>query len=225
MEVWALEAYGAAYTLQEMLTVKSDDVAGRTKVYEAIVRGDDTFEAGIPESFNVLVKEMRSWVSRSNSRTPLSTRRRSNCPTRPSNENDKPRAPIRARRHLLVRHGIIERTLGGMPENAVSDISCEDPGPHGISPASLFRVWRPQGDKHEPRGHEPFQSAGPGTDLRFHPDLDCEPEKILSWSYGEIKKPETINYRTFKPERDGLFCARILDLSRTTSACAASTSA
>ncbi|MGB8038826.1 MAG: DNA-directed RNA polymerase subunit beta, partial [Pseudolabrys sp.] len=56
MEVWALEAYGAAYTLQEMLTVKSDDVAGRTKVYEAIVRGDDTFEAGIPESFNVLVK-------------------------------------------------------------------------------------------------------------------------------------------------------------------------
>ncbi|MFG1480359.1 DNA-directed RNA polymerase subunit beta [Xanthobacter sp. V4C-4] len=60
MEVWALEAYGAAYTLQEMLTVKSDDVAGRTKVYEAIVRGEDTFESGIPESFNVLVKEMRS---------------------------------------------------------------------------------------------------------------------------------------------------------------------
>ena len=60
MEVWALEAYGAAYTLQEMLTVKSDDVSGRTKVYEAIVRGDNNFEAGIPESFNVLVKELRS---------------------------------------------------------------------------------------------------------------------------------------------------------------------
>ncbi|QEX17646.1 DNA-directed RNA polymerase subunit beta [Hypericibacter terrae] len=60
MEVWALEAYGAAYTLQEMLTVKSDDVSGRAKVYEAIVRGDDNFEAGIPESFNVLVKELRS---------------------------------------------------------------------------------------------------------------------------------------------------------------------
>ena len=60
MEVWALQAYGAAYTLQEMLTVKSDDVSGRTKVYEAVVRGDDTFEAGIPESFNVLVKELRS---------------------------------------------------------------------------------------------------------------------------------------------------------------------
>ncbi len=60
MEVWALEAYGAAYTLQEMLTVKSDDVAGRTKVYEAIVKGEDNFEAGIPESFNVLVKELKS---------------------------------------------------------------------------------------------------------------------------------------------------------------------
>ena len=60
MEVWALQAYGAAYTLQEMLTVKSDDVAGRTKAYESIVRADDTFEIGIPESFNVLVKELQA---------------------------------------------------------------------------------------------------------------------------------------------------------------------
>ena len=60
MEVWALEAYGAAYTLQEMLTIKSDDVSGRIKAYETIIRGDHNFESGIPESFNVLVKEMRS---------------------------------------------------------------------------------------------------------------------------------------------------------------------
>ncbi len=60
MEVWALQAYGAAYTLQEMLTVKSDDVAGRSKVYESIVRGEDNFEIGIPESFNVLTKELRA---------------------------------------------------------------------------------------------------------------------------------------------------------------------
>ena len=60
MEVWALEAYGAAYTLQEMLTVKSDDIAGRTKVYENIVEGDHVINAGMPESFNVLVKEIRS---------------------------------------------------------------------------------------------------------------------------------------------------------------------
>ena len=60
MEVWALEAYGAAYTLQEMLTVKSDDVAGRTKVYEKLVKGEHKIDAGMPESFNVLVKEIRS---------------------------------------------------------------------------------------------------------------------------------------------------------------------
>ena len=60
MEVWALEAYGAAYTLQEMLTVKSDDVSGRTKMYKNIVDGDHRMEAGMPESFNVLVKEIRS---------------------------------------------------------------------------------------------------------------------------------------------------------------------
>jgi DNA-directed RNA polymerase subunit beta len=60
MECWALQAYGAAYSLQEMLTVKSDDVAGRSKVYESIVRGDHSFESGIPESFHVMVKELRS---------------------------------------------------------------------------------------------------------------------------------------------------------------------
>ena len=72
MEVWALQAYGASYTLQEMLTVKSDDVAGRSKVYESIVRGETNFEAGVPESFNVLVKEMQSLcldVSLSNDNT------------------------------------------------------------------------------------------------------------------------------------------------------------
>lgn len=60
MEVWALEAYGASYVLQEMLTVKSDDVNGRTKVYENLVKGDHVIDAGMPESFNVLVKEIRS---------------------------------------------------------------------------------------------------------------------------------------------------------------------
>jgi DNA-directed RNA polymerase subunit beta len=60
MEVWAMEAYGAAYMLQELLTVKSDDVQGRTRIYESIVKGDNSLEAGVPESFNVLVKEMQS---------------------------------------------------------------------------------------------------------------------------------------------------------------------
>jgi len=60
MEVWALEAYGAAHTLQEMLTVKSDDVAGRTRIYESIVKGKNVLEPGLPESFNVLIKEMQA---------------------------------------------------------------------------------------------------------------------------------------------------------------------
>ena len=60
MEVWAMEAYGAAYALQEFLTVKSDDVAGRTRMYEKIVKGENTLEAGLPESFNVLVKELQA---------------------------------------------------------------------------------------------------------------------------------------------------------------------
>jgi len=66
-----------------------------------------------------------------------------------------------------------------------------------------------RGEDHEPRNYESVQSDDAGSGLRPDPDLDRVPEKILSWSYGEIKKPETINYRTFKPERDGLFCARI----------------
>jgi DNA-directed RNA polymerase subunit beta len=60
MEVWAMEAYGAAYSLQEFLTVKSDDVVGRTRMYEAIVKGDNVLESGLPESFNVLIKELQS---------------------------------------------------------------------------------------------------------------------------------------------------------------------
>ena len=60
MEVWAIEAYGAAYSLQEFLTVKSDDVAGRTRMYESIVRGENILEPGLPESFNVLIKELQS---------------------------------------------------------------------------------------------------------------------------------------------------------------------
>ena len=60
MEVWALEAYGAAYLLQEFLTVKSDDVQGRTRIYESIIKGDCTLEPGLPESFNVLVKELHA---------------------------------------------------------------------------------------------------------------------------------------------------------------------
>ena len=183
MEVWALEAYGAAYTLQEMLTVKSDDVAGRTKVYEAIVRGDDTFEAGIPESFNVLVKEMRSLgldVELDNSKDATSAGR----------------PPSRRRTRPSSAAAIAALTLSNS----------------SAAPAGFLPPGRP---------HRRRQTMNQEITNIFNPApapaqiFDqirisiASPEKILSWSYGEIKKPETINYRTFKPERDGLFCARI----------------
>lgn len=123
MEVWALEAYGAAYTLQEMLTVKSDDVAGRTRMYKNIVDGNHSMDPGMPESFNVLIKEVRSL-------------------------------------------GIDMVAESDQQMGALNEI----------------------------------------TNIKVHL---ASPDDILSWSYGEVKKAETINYRTHKPERDGLFCAKI----------------
>ena len=137
MEVWALEAYGASYTLQEMLTVKSDDVSGRTKAYETIVRGDDNIESGIPESFNVLIMELKS---------------------------------LGLNVELLERKCKLEFIMNEL----------------------MKLIEKPS-----------FVNF---DHLRIS---IASPDEIISWSHGEIKKPETINYRTFKPERSGLFCARI----------------
>ena len=133
MEVWALEAYGASYTLQEILTVKSDDVAGRTKVYETIVKGNNNFESGVPESFNVLVKEIKA---------------------------------------LGLNIELIK-----MEKNITKNFDNQNLAQENNFDSIKITL--------------------------------ASPEKIKSWSYGEIKKPETINYRTFRPEKDGLFCSRI----------------
>ena len=156
MEVWALEAYGAAYTLQEMLTVKSDDVAGRTKVYESIVKGEDNFEAGVPEI-----------VQRPRQGDPLA---------RPQHRASGLGSGVRART------------------------------PAALSPSPVTPSLRIQD---EPGTHQPVPPVAP---LRTFDEIKislASPGADPSWSFGEIKKPETINYRTFKPERDGLFCARI----------------
>ena len=187
MEVWALEAYGAAYTLQEMLTVKSDDVAGRTKVYESIVRGDDTFESGIPESFNVLVKEMRSLG--------LNVELTS---TEEGRAAARPRRPNRSAKHSLAARALTQRAASilfvpwqGRPSLAIASAG---PSPGDSMNQEVMNLFNPVV---QPQAFDQIQIA------------IASPEKILSWSFGEIKKPETINYRTFKPERDGLFCARI----------------
>ena len=193
MEVWALEAYGAAYTLQEMLTVKSDDVAGRTKVYEAIVRGDDTFEAGIPESFNVLVKEMRALglnVELQRSRT----------------DGDGASA---VELSPASRPAGRRMTASKRPERAPAPIVARPSGSEAQRRVHMRTSPCRAGVSDEPRDH---QSLQPQVQAQAFDQIRisiASPEKIPSWSFGEIKKPETINYRTFKPERDGLFCARI----------------
>ena len=157
MEVWALEAYGAAYTLQEMLTVKSDDVAGRTKVYEAIVRGDDTFEAGIPESFNVLVKEMRSLglnVDLHNSKDGAARR---------------PRRPSRSTASCPARGPGIRAALA--TNSSESDVRRATESEF----AAAGDRTRSRGEDDESRNHESFQPAGAGSGLRPDPDFDREP--------------------------------------------------
>ena len=150
MEVWALEAYGASYTLQELLTVKSDDVEGRSQVYEAIVKGEVPEDPGLPESFNVLVRELQS---------------------------------------LCLDVELLKKSSGTE---------------HGTNASPAGRVGSELVDT--------LAFAAKPTTLKDFNAIKislASPEKIRSWSYGEVTKPETINYRTFKPERDGLFCAKI----------------
>ena len=176
MECWALQAYGASYSLQEMLTVKSDDVSGRTKIYEAIVRGEDTFEAGIPESFNVLVKELQA----------LGARRRA--------------AAGDGRR--VIRADLVCVAFDGCRAPRARSRVPARPGPN--APHGGDREQGPMNDLMYLFGQP---AAGQKFDqIRIS---IASPDEIREWSYGEVRKPETINYRTFKPERDGLFCAKI----------------
>ena len=138
MEVWALESYGAAHTLQETLTVKSDDIEGRTRTYEAIVKGENTLSSGIPESFNVLVKELQG----------------------------------------LCLDFKIEKDK----ESTWNSDNWQ---------------WLNKERKNEASG---IKSIALGL---------ASPQLIRSWSKGEVKKPETVNYRTFRAEKGGLFCEKI----------------
>ena len=168
MEVWALEAYGAAHILRELLTVKSDDVAGRSKIYESIVKGESVMNPGLPESFNVLVRELQA---------------------------------------LCLDVELIDKQNSS---DRGASLGLFDPS---VAPAPL-----PAGDLNPALGgfaeQNPFAAAA-AQRVTAMPDFDAvkiglaSPEKIRGWSYGEVTKPETINYRTFKPERGGLFCTAI----------------
>ena len=185
MEVWALEAYGAAFTLQEMLTVKWT-----------------TWPAG-----------------------PRSMRRSSEGTTR-SRQASRRASMFSSRRcarsgSMSISRVRVELRRQGSCECRVASLLPIAGGRRGHEQFETFQgVYRPM--KQEVMNV--FAPAGqPQTFDQIRISI-ASPEKINSWSFGEIKKPETINYRTFKPERDGLFCARIFGRSRITSACAASTS-
>ncbi len=170
MEVWALEAYGAAYILQELLTVKSDDVEGRTKIYESMVKGENTLEAGTPASFDVLtqrnsrpgpehaVGETAGLVS--NKMIQSRSRKRSACGFATYDEHTGTQL------HAFLSKERITVSIGETSYDRIND--------YASVKISLAR-----------------------------------PHDIRSWSFGEVKKPETINYRTYRPEKDGLFCERI----------------
>jgi hypothetical protein len=187
MEVWALEAYGAAYILQELLTVKSDDVEGRTKIYESMVKGENTLEAGTPASFDVLTNEIRGLGLN------MQLEKRA---WRSGSVQSRGPGMMRAWGGFRPRAGP-RRVTAGLPLGSALS--------HRITNhASL------------PGEHKEHGMCDPSAKaLRSHQRLRsvkislARPHDIRSWSFGEVKKPETINYRTYRPEKDGLFCERI----------------
>ena len=191
MECWAMQAYGAAYALQELLTIKSDDVLGRVKVYEAIVKGENIPEPGIPESFKVLLKELQSLCLNvevlSSDGVALEMRETDDEVFRAAEELG---IDLSRRRAEQRRRGLRWRPGAGSP---------------GRRP--------PPGIAAEQRRQEGYQVL----DVNFFDELRiglATADDIRQWSHGEVKKPETINYRTLKPEKDGLFCEKIFGPQR-----------
>ncbi len=186
MEVWALEAYGAAHILQELLTAKSDDVYGRAKIYEAIVKGEPGIEPGVPESFNVLVRELQSL-----------------CLDVELMKRQKPQTKQKQRTNSLTGRSRCARSAARKRSSLEFHFLAGPVHRHRLRPDSRGRrnstLYR----------SSPYDRASLIADFDSIRISLASPEKIRSWSHGEVTKPETINYRTFKPERDGLFCAKI----------------
>ena len=167
MEVWALEAYGAAYCLQELLTIKSDDVLGRVKVYEAIVKGENIPEPGIPESFKVLIKEMQA---------------------------------------LCLNVEVLAQTGEEIEMRELDEDIFRTAEELGIDLSRPERGSDDEDERRRERSQVLMLDVNNFSQLRIGL---ATADSIRTWSNGEVKKPETINYRTLKPEKDGLFCEKI----------------
>ena len=188
MEVWALEAYGAAYALQELLTIKSDDILGRVKVYEAIVKGENIQEPGIPESFKVLIKEMQSLCLNvevlSADGTAVNLRDTDDDAFRAAEElGINISSPLRV---------LVDRRDLTRPSTATTD---------------TFDTGELRTSARSQQLSISFASAWPPLTTS------------VVGRYGEVKKPETINYRTLKPEKDGLFGEQIFGPARDWECC------
>ena len=191
MEVWALEAYGAAYTLQEMLTIKSDDTVGRVKAYEAIVKGENIAEPSIPESFKVLLKEMQSLA------LDVDVRSEEGGGVEMRDEDDD---LLRAAEELGIDLSGVRATDGEAADESEEKVEAEGEG--GQTDESK------QEQDAEYIEEQGFQVIDINNFDAISIGL-ASSKQIRSWSSGEVTKPETINYRTLKPEKDGLFCERI----------------
>ena len=223
MEVWALEAYGASYTLQEILTVKSDDVIGRVKTYEAIIKGENIPEPGIPESFKVLLKELQSLG------LDVRVLRDDNTEVEIMETSDMGETDFRSliegdRRYRndddedFGKHGYSKQEFQGeelvdVEEEPESDddfdMNFEENDDYDFGDSSDDEQ---EGVQSMPENNKE-QTYQPMTFDAIKIGL-ASPEKILEWSKGEVTKPETINYRTLKPEKDGLFCEKIFGPSK-----------
>ena len=199
MEVWALEAYGAAYTLQEMLTVKSDDTVGRVKAYESIVKSENIPEPSVPESFKVLLKEIQSLGLDVNLVAEEGE-------VELGEEDDE---LLRAAEELGIDLSGVRADDGdgdGAADEQEEQVVAE--GEAGSDERSRKRRKRP---RRRPRPRR-RSSRNQHMDINNFDAIEiglASSKKIRSWSHGEVTKPETINYRTLKPEKDGLFCERI----------------
>ena len=198
MEVWALQAYGAAHILQEMLTAKSDDVSGRAKVYESILKGECAKSPGVPESLKVLIRELQSLcldvelvstqqelieTDLTPDQLAFEDRADPTFQLWPDDDDGEPSAIAAYERSADQGLGS-GRMTGSVDRSDHVDNDChgdDDDGPQASSTSD-------------------FDAIRIGL---------ASPEKIRAWSHGEVTKPETINYRTFKPVRNGLFCTAI----------------
>jgi len=181
MEVWALEAHRAAYTLQEMLTIKSDDIVGRAKAFEAIVKGIDIPESTVPESFKVLVRELNSL-----------------CLSVEATGATYQQEPSEGEELEVSEEGLeLEKASGGVEKALTSEL---------LNPEEKWKLKKQQKVTVKMDPLNDFKNLRDLTSLNIKL---ASPEEIRKWSRGEVTKPETINYRTLKPEKDGLFDERI----------------